>query len=41
VGLQIGSVGTSANTFITADIDGGGGVGNYQVTPDQNVPPLP
>lgn len=38
VGLQIGAVGTSANTFITADIDGGGGVGNYQVTPDQDVP---
>ena len=38
VGLQIGSVGTSANTFIIADIDGAGGIGNYQVTPSQNVP---
>jgi hypothetical protein len=38
VGLQIGAVGTSANTFITADIDGGGGIGNYQITPNQDVP---
>jgi len=38
VGLQIGAVGTSANTFITADIDGSGGVGNYLVTPAQDVP---
>jgi hypothetical protein len=38
VGLQIGAVGTSANTFITADIDGNGGIGNYQITPDQDVP---
>jgi hypothetical protein len=38
VDLQIGAVGTSANTFITADIDGSGGVGNYLVTPAQNVP---
>jgi len=38
VGLQIGAVGTSANTFITADISGGGGTGDYTVTPDQDVP---
>ena len=38
VGLQIGAVGTSADTFITADIDGSGGVGNYLVTPAQDVP---
>lgn len=38
VGLQIGAVGTSANTFITADISGGGGAGDYEITPDQDVP---
>ena len=38
VGLQLGAVGTSANTFITADLGGGGGSGAYQVTPNQEVP---
>jgi hypothetical protein len=38
VSLQIGAVGTSANTFITADLGGGGGTGNYEVTPAQDVP---
>lgn len=38
VGLQIGAVGTSANTFITADITGNGGIGDYEITPDQTVP---
>jgi hypothetical protein len=38
VGLQIGSVGTSANTFITADLTGGGDAGDYEITPDQNFP---
>ena len=38
VGLQIGAVGTSANTFITADISGGGGTGDYEITPDQELP---
>jgi hypothetical protein len=38
VGLQIGAVGTSANTFITADISGSGGAGDYTITPNQEVP---
>ena len=38
VGLQIGAVGTSANTFITADLGGGGGAGAYGISPDQDIP---
>jgi hypothetical protein len=38
VGLQIGAVGTSANTFIIANTTGTGGTGNYTITPDQDVP---
>lgn len=38
VGLQIGAVGTSANTFIIANTTGTGGTGNYTVTPNQDVP---
>lgn len=38
VGLQLGAVGLTANTFITADISGAGGVGDYEVTPEQTIP---
>ena len=38
VGFQIGGTGVADDTLITADIDGGGGVGNYTVTPGQNGP---
>jgi hypothetical protein len=36
--LQLGAVGLTANTFVTADITGGGGVGDYEVTPEQTIP---
>jgi hypothetical protein len=38
VSLQLGAVGLTANTFITADLTGNGGVGDYQVTPEQTIP---
>lgn len=38
VSLQLGAVGLTANTFITADLTGGGGAGDYQVTPEQTIP---
>jgi hypothetical protein len=38
VSLQLGAVGLTANTFITADITGNGGVGDYEVTPEQTIP---
>jgi hypothetical protein len=38
VSLQLGAVGLTANTFITADLTGGGGAGDYEVTPEQTIP---
>ena len=38
VSLQLGAVGLTANTFITADLTGSGGVGDYEVTPEQTIP---
>lgn len=38
VSLQLGAVGLTANTFITADITGNGGAGDYQVIPEQTIP---
>jgi hypothetical protein len=38
VSLQLGAVGLTANTFITADLTGSGGAGDYEVTPEQTIP---
>ena len=38
ISLQLGAVGLTANTFITADLTGNGGAGDYQVTPEQTIP---
>lgn len=38
VSLQLGAVGLTANTFITADLTGNGGAGDYQITPEQTIP---
>lgn len=38
VSLQLGAVGLTANTFITADLTGNGGIGDYEVTPEQTIP---
>ena len=38
VSLQLGAVGLTANAFITADLTGGGGAGDYEVTPEQTIP---
>ena len=38
VSLQLGAVGLTANTFITADLTGNGGAGDYEVTPEQTIP---
>jgi len=38
VGLQLGAVGTSANTFIVANLGDDSSVDYWQITPNQNVP---
>ena len=38
VSLQLGAVGLTANTFVTADLTGNGGIGDYEVTPEQTIP---
>lgn len=38
VGLELGAVGTSANTIVTADVSGNGSIGTYYVDPSQELP---